>query len=206
MNYVEMQVGSHGTGMSEAVAATEKMGLDAGLSKKEALRLRLLAEELLGMIRGITGDEDEDFKADYRAQQEGKSYSLILEGEIVYTKEIRKALLAVSSTGENAAAKGFMGKIKDMIATSFLPKEDGTNGLAGISVGLMSLGSPTGYGSDDNMTWSMRQYVDGIRNTAGEEAKEAWDELEKSITASIADDVSVSIKGTKVTISVSKTF
>jgi hypothetical protein len=37
-------------------------------------------------------------------------------------------------------------------------------------------------------------------------AKEAWDELEKSIVASIADDVSVYIKDSHVKIEITKKF
>ena len=39
-----------------------------------------------------------------------------------------------------------------------------------------------------------------------EEAAEAWDELEKSIVANLADDVSVKIEGSYVQIAITKAF
>ena len=68
MNTAEIKINTHGVGMEEALSATEKLGLDCGLSHKENLRLRLLAEELIGLMRGITGNVE----AVYRASREEK--------------------------------------------------------------------------------------------------------------------------------------
>jgi len=199
MEFMEFTVSGNGHGVREAVTATEELGKSAGLGRKESLRLRLLAEELLGMVQSITGN----LEAKYRAEQDGNDYRLMLYGSVDLTKEMRKTFLSVSSTGKNEAARSFMGKLRDMITASLLPREDGASAF---SMGLMSLGSPTGYAAGENLNWSLSKYSDGVRNTAGESAKEAWDELEKSITASIADDVSISIKGTNVMVTVSKKF
>ncbi len=56
MKTPEILVSSFGAGMAEALEATEKLGADSGLGRKEILRLRLLAEELIGMMRGIAGN------------------------------------------------------------------------------------------------------------------------------------------------------
>ncbi|MBR0133150.1 MAG: hypothetical protein IJM14_08760 [Lachnospiraceae bacterium] len=199
MEFLEFTVSGNGHGVREAVTATEELGKSAGLGRKESLRLRLLAEELLGMVQSITGN----LEAKYRAEQDGNDYRLMLYGSVDLTKEMRKTLLSVSSTGKNEAARSFMGKLRDMITASLLPREDGASAF---SMGLMSLGSPTGYATGENLNWSLSKYSDGVRNTTGESAKEAWDELEKSITASIADDVSISIKGTNVMVTVTKKF
>lgn len=199
MNFAKMTVFSNGKGVKEAVQATDKLGQEAGLERKELLRLQLLAEELLGMMQSIAGEVE----ADYKVEQEGKGFSLTLDSTIELTKEMRKTLLSVSSTGENAAAIGFMGKLKDMINAALLPSE---NGPSGLSMGLMSMGSPSSYATSDNLEWSMSEYVSGVKNTQGKDAEAAWDELEKSITASIADDISIRIKGTNVRIMVTKKF
>ena len=52
----------------------------------------------------------------------------------------------------------------------------------------------------------MVEYVNGVKSSQGADAEAACDELEKSITASIADDISIRIKGTRVVITVMKTF
>ena len=54
----------------------------------------------------------------------------------------------------------------------------------------------------------MALYKEDIKNHADEsaEASAAWDELEKSIVANIADDIKVKIIGKKVEMIVSKAF
>ena len=50
-------------------------------------------------------------------------------------------------------------------------------------------------------TWSMIKYEDALSNREkanDDSAKEAWDELEKSVVAKVADDVKVSIRGRMV--------
>ena len=199
MNSVEMMVFKDGKNIKEAVQATDKLGQDAGLSNKEVLRLQLLAEELLGMMQSIAGEVE----AKYRVEQEDKHFNLILDSALDMTKEMRKTLLSVSTTGENTAAKGFMGKLRDMIYSAMLPSETGPSSM---SMGLMSMGSPSAYSTGENLKWSMTQYMAEMRKTDAEEAKGAWDELEKSITASIADDISIRIKGSNVRITITKTF
>ena len=51
--------------------------------------------------------------------------------------------------------------------------------------------------------WSLRKFEDESKKDT---ENETWDELEKSIVANIADDVSVKIVGTSVEIIVSKAF
>jgi hypothetical protein len=52
----------------------------------------------------------------------------------------------------------------------------------------------------DNPMWSLRAYTEGIQDGADtdEQKKEAWDELEKSIIANIADDVQIGVMGDRV--------
>ncbi len=197
-----MNVSSNGLGISEALQATEQIALEAGLEKKETLHLRLLAEELFGMLRSVVGD----LEAQYTCDAQGKSFALHMKGTVPMTVETKENLIALSASGQNAAAKGFMGKIRDMIATALLPTNEGPSLLA---MGLMSMGSPTGYRvGSGGYEWSMLQYKTGVEGKAAEDdgAQIACDELEKSIVASIADDVKVSVKGSDVEIIVYKAF
>ena len=45
--------------------------------------------------------------------------------------------------------------------------------------------------------WSMRRYENVVSSKLGQDeaAREAWDELEKSVVKNVADDVKVSIRG-----------
>lgn len=194
-----IRIDEKGTGIKDVIAMTEKLGEDSGLSHKQSIHLRLMAEETLGMVRSIAGEVGAEF---YIEQKDGE-YRLVTDSQVDITKEKKKTLLSASTKGVNAAAKGFMGTLRDMISTALLPREEGPSGL---SVGLMSLGSPGSYGTDGSYSWSMTKYAEGVKNEGTEDAKEAWDELEKSIVASIADDVSIYIKDSHVKIEITKKF
>ena len=195
----EMIITGSGEGMDKAVSETEQLGFTSGLNPKQCLHLRLLAEELVGMMQSVAGKGE----ARFTAEQRENTYTLELSAHVDMTKEMRKNLIDISSKGENAAIKGFMGRLKDSIAAAFLPSE---NGPSGMTVGLMGLGSPSGYANDDSYSWTMSQYVNGVKKSQSEEAKEAWDELEKSIVASIANEVTVYIKDSQVRIIITKVF
>ena len=202
-----IRITSQGLGRKEALAATEKAGLDSGLERKQILRLRLLAEELVGMLRGVAGD----MEADYWLEQKDREFILHLGADITMTREMREQLLAVSTSGENANAKGFMGKIREMIAAALLPRESRPL-LTGLSLGLMSMASNSSPSAQqaaaEAFRWSMKQYKDTVSSelSESEAAKAAWDELEKSIVASVADEVSVCVTGSHAEISIFKSF
>ena len=200
MNTETIIVNNEGQGMKEALSMTEKLGQNQGLSVKEQLHLRLLAEEVFSMMRTIT----HDVEADYHVEYEGKSFRIFLEAEVdELTREMRKTLLSVSSSGENSAVHGFLSKLKDVIGSVLLPEDEGPSMF---STGLISMGSPSGYHSEGMYEWSMEQYRAAIKAEQGEDAEDAWDELEKSIVANIADDISIFIKKTDVKIEIKKAF
>ena len=196
-----MTVKSSGGGMSEALAVTENIGTEMGLDKKSVLRTRLLAEELFGMLRGIAGDVE----ATYWLEAEDKQIEMHMKADVKMTDDMKEQFLAASSSGKNYAAKGFMGKLKVMIADVLLSMKE----MAPYSMVKTVSYDPTGgVGGETVSVWSMMAYKDEVRKqmTASKEARDAWDELEKSIVANIADDVKVKIVGKNVEIIVYKTF
>ncbi len=198
MKTKDFTVDSRELGMDEALRATEALGADCGLTRKEILR-RLTAEEMYGMLRSIAGEIADVFWIEH----EGKSFALHLDTELALNKQTRKQLLSVSSTGKNEAAKGFMGKLRDMIAANMLPKDSAPSV---ISLGLIGLGGLDDYGVE-NYDWSMQKYKEEIaRIEQGETARKEWDELEKSIVANIADDVRIHIVGSSVKLTITKSF
>ena len=54
----------------------------------------------------------------------------------------------------------------------------------------------------------MEAYKEALekRKETEEEAKEAWDELEKSIVANLADEVKVAVRGDNVELVIDKSF
>ena len=190
--------------VEKALTATEKFGKDSGLSRKEILRLRLLAEELFGLMRGIAGD----VAGYYRVERESMNFMLHLRASVSLTKEMRQQFAAVSST-DKSAPKGFMDRMRDMIGVMLLPTETGTESAA--PEGVMGLGmslSEIRQAQNTPYQWSMNKYKTELSHSKEQssESSEAWDELEKSIIANIADEIGLNIIGSSVEITVVKEF
>ena len=196
-------VSDHGQNMNDALQMTESWSIQKGIDHKQSLHLRLLAEELFGIQRGIA----KDVEASYWLETFDSRYELHLRFRPIMTKEMRKQLLAVSTSGKNEAAKGFIGKLQDMISAKMLPSESSlTNLKSDLMEGVWSANS-IGV-TDATYEWLMTEYRSEIEGHRKEslEAKAAWDELEKSIVAKVADDVKISIKRYTVEIVIFKTF
>ena len=191
---------------TRALLATEKQGEECGLSMKQKLRLRLLAEELIGFIRSLTGDVD----ALYWIDRQGSTFILHLKADdIIMNKEVREELLSAATSGKNSAAKGFMGKLRDMVASVMTPSAQGPSVLSGLSLGMMSTSSPVGENAGmSSYIWSLNNYREKVGENAGTGAEfdEASEDLERSIVANLADEVVVSIVGAKVQVDITKAF
>ena len=179
-------------GVKEALAMTEKLGVDYGLERKPVLHLRLLAEELFGMMRGIAGN----ITSEYKIIAEDRKFELHLKSDIKMTEEVREKLIGVSSSGKNAAATGFTGKIRVMIAEVLLSIREAAPYAV---INTASAYSPV---------WMMSDYKTEVQRNADKDktAQQAWDELEKSVLAKIADDIKVGVVGNSVEIIIYKEF
>lgn len=203
MKTENITINSRGQGIEEALAMTESLGTESGLAEGEKLHLRLLAEELLGMLRSVAGE----VSADYWIIQEEKKFELHMQSEVSLTDEMREQLISASTSGENAAGKGIMGKIRLMIEDVFLSRSMEAVITSGLAMSLMSSASATGQSSGaDAYLWSLNQYKKEVEAKRMKDEGEAWDELEKSIIAKIADEVTVWIMGSSVEIIVYKAF
>ena len=197
-----IKVNSQGEGITEALTMTEGIAQACGLDKKQSLQLRLLSEELFGMLKGIAGEVE----AAYWLIEDKKSFELHMKSDISMTDDMKKQLIAASTSGKNDAARGFMGKIRVMIA-SYLSttKEALPYAMMNAAIAYPMTGMAA---SDTSMMWSMEGYRDIVTEQmkSNDDAKEAWDELEKSIIANIADDIKVKVVGSTVEIIVNKSF
>lgn len=184
--------------LSGVLTETEKAAGYAQLDKKEAGRLRLLAEELIGMLPELL-----DFsKGTFWIESNGKSIELhtSLTPDELLTSKRRDELLTVSKSGKNFAATGIMSKIK-LAATFMLLDYNQVSKYAPqiYDDAYLYLGTTK---NTELISWSLADY----RHNAEEKKGEPWDELEKSIIANIADDVLVSVDGKTVEIIVKKAF
>ena len=194
---------SNGEGMEEALRQTELCAQAYDLKGKDALHLRLLGEELMGMLRAVTGEKV--YK--YWIEENDSCFELHLSTETLMDLDKRDKLLSLSTTGYNAADKGFMGKIRSLIDILSTPESAGIPSV--MELGMSDLaGESSLWLAASTATWSLNSYKNGIEQhmAADSEAVEAWDELERSIVGKIADEVSVALRGGNVEMIIYKSF
>lgn len=198
MKTKDIYIGNNGTGRDEVLSEAEKYAQENGFSKKEGIRIRLLSEELMGMVEAIAGQ----FFAYFHIEGGSKKYKLIVNAKVNMDSRIRNELLEASSRKKNDAAKGICNKLKDIFEMYML-------GCREVLRDQNYYDMYYGYGlSDVNdlnsvSIWKLSDYKNNVNvknNT------EDWDELEKSIIANLADDVSVGIKGDDVELIVTRTL
>ena len=168
-----------------------------GFNKKQTLQLRLLCEEMDGMLPNIIDDFSGDFWIEY---EDGvcKVNARIEIPELTIKK--KEELIAVSKSKKNALAVGIGGKIRSAIENFFLADKKGNcDNLSN----MYGLDAEYGFCLDTSLIWSLRAYKSTVKQ---EENEETWDELEKSIIASLADDVIVGVKGKQANVVIVKKF
>ena len=184
-----IHVTNNGDGVSEAIKQTELVCAFKSLSKTDSIHLILLAEEMLGMMKALTGEQEADFWID----DDNNDFHLHLKAETPRNTEMRKKLLSASTSGENIAAKGVMGKIRDLFNRIVEPTEGPvpTEYASGWSSAGLSTAEAAAvaknYSAMSVNVWSLNRYK------ASQASGEEWDELEKSIIANIADEVEIGI-------------
>ena len=185
-------VSSKGSQIEKALDQVEKVASYKGLTGKNALHLRLLTEEMMGLMRSITGEAEGQFWI----EDEDGVYELHLQATTRMNTSKREKLLSTASSGKNESAKGLMGRLRDFFDRG--ADED----IAGFTSPLF-LSSTYEHSTTPTLDWewSMMEYENALSarvNRQEAAALEAWDELEKSVVARVADDVKVSIKGRTV--------
>ena len=186
-------VSSAGGQIENALKQAEKVAAYKGLSGKNALHLRLLTEEMMGMMRSITGET----KGQFWIEDEENVYRLHLLVNTSMSLEKRDQLLAASTTGKNEAARGLMGRLRDFF-------DQGADVSALPLYHIEAMGENTNTPLD--WEWSMIEYENMLRVRADkdEKAREMWDELEKSVVTHVADDVKVAIRGRQAEMTIIK--
>lgn len=187
-----------GLGLENILTEVEKVTAYNDLQKKEALRIRLLAEELVGMLPELI----KNFEGCFWLQNNENQYELHVELSVgSLSKEKKEQLISVSASKKNAAASGFMGKIRDIAENMLLFSDEPSRSS------LFENEYLYGYDVADvhyNYAWSLDNYVEQQRRE--KKPENDWDQLEKSIVAKLADDVIVGVRGKKVEIIIKKQF
>ena len=198
-----IEVNSAGEGINEALYQAEMVAQSYHLPHKDALHLRLLSEEMMGMLRSVTGE----IAADFWIEEEDGVFGLHLSTSTHMYYQKKEELLSLSTSGKNAAAVGFMGKLRSIMETATMPEYADSPDI--ISMGFAAAGTPGSYWLGASITdWTLSTYRAQIEDHKGEneDVKEAWDELERSIVAKLADEVSIGIRGNDVEMVIYKKF
>lgn len=188
-----------GTRDLEAILVeSERVAEYNGLSHKQALHLRLLCEEIDGMLPNIIDEFDGEFWIEF---EDGVCKVNISIHIPEFNSEKKEELIDIANNKKNSAAVGIVGRIRDSIENLLLDKTR-MKALA-LSSGTFGLGTGYSEGVDYSYLWRLDEYRRAVKK---EEQTEAWDELEKSVIASAADDVIVGVKGRKADIIIVKKF
>ncbi len=200
-------VSNSGAGMEKALNETERFSEYEKLSHKAGIHVRLLAEEMLGMVRAVAEPTQSVFWIDGNSRE----VRLHLTSRAEINLDKREELMSVSTSGKNISAVGIMGKIREMVEIGLqnydeTGKIEAKSGIPMLDYGAMGGEDPVMLQS--MYTWSLQKYRDSVEEAKeeNEEAAEAWDELEKSVIANIADDVQVGIMKDTVEMIVYKSF
>ena len=207
-----IRIDNSGKGLEKALSETERVASYLKMDKKEALRLRLLTEEALGMVYAAAGTFHGSF---YIEASENRDCRLHIETDEHIDFDTKQELISVSSSGKNESEKSFMGKLfslmergmHDFEEVNRLQIEYGGTPLMFGSLGVYETGSAAIPG-----VWSLAVYRENLQaemekqDMSSETMEEAFDELEKSIVASIADDVKVTVKSNHAEIVIEKQF
>ncbi len=171
-------VRNDGAGFNDAFAETEQFAQQI-LDAKQTRQLCLITEEMLSLVRSVTGD----LNAEFWLENEGRAFILHLLSRQTLGNTQRGELIRSSSTGQNEAAKGFLGKLREIYEAA------------------MSVGADVDryYSESGNPS----QAAD-ITDTVIDEPK--WDKLERSVLLSLADDVKIGIRRHLVELTVAKEF
>ena len=180
------------------LAESERVAEYNGLTHKQSLWLRLLCEEVDGMLPNIIDDFDGELWIEFENGVAKVNVSILIPE---FNTEKKDELIAVASNKKNAAAVGIVGKIRNAIENLLLNDEV----IDAMSISTSTYALSSGYvdGINHAYLWRLEEYRLSVKK---EDDGEAWDELEKSVIASVADDVVVSVKGKRAQIVIVKKF
>lgn len=177
---------------------SERVAEYNGLSHKQSLQLRLLCEEVDGMLPNIIDDFEGELWIDFEDGVCKVNVSIQIPE---LNTEKKKELIGVAKNKKNAAAVGVVGKIRNAIENFFLSEQTAE------AFALPSGGDAYTLGYSDSLDFTYQWRLNEYRSAVEKEARtEAWDELEKSVIAAASDDVIVGVKGKRAQIIIVKKF
>ncbi|MBQ8967445.1 hypothetical protein [Ruminococcus sp.] len=157
---------------------TDKLSKANELNDKQAMHMRLLVEETICMLPEILQYGDGTFWIDNFYQK----YEIHLR---VRPNDVDSKVNGVVRSSDPFLKKGILRRICAAFDRAVNEGRDKK-------------------GTMDN--WSLLSYIDSVKQSGKNKNLDAWDELEKSIIANLADDVTVSTVDDEIEVVVIKEF
>ena len=173
-----IEIRNSGSGQEKALAETEKAAAWCELTPTETLRARLIAEEMMSMIRSLSGEVNACFWIECGE----KVMSFFLTTSILMNAVTRTELISASTNSENDAARGFLGRLRDFFERAMLSG-------AGSYVFTDSMAEQPLPPPDAQVVYDP-----------------GWDHYERSILKNAADEIRIGIRGNQVEMTVKASF
>ncbi|MCR4903565.1 MAG: hypothetical protein K6A23_11955 [Butyrivibrio sp.] len=204
----ELNIVTNGDDINEVLDEAESFAKNLKLNVKQTMHIRLLTEEIMVLVNQLTGEPD--MRLSFRGDAE--KCCIHLEIDTWLDNTTKNNLLSVSKSGVNESAKGFLGKIRDSIENILLMSDKDIIGSEAYSNDfvMMGLSVNSSFVLDTHINgtefWTLQDYRERVENDKedSDEARFAYEELEKSVLANLADDIKIGIKGTHVEVDIIK--
>ena len=164
-------------GFFDAVEEAKKVAEYTGLNQRDSIRLQLCTEEVLSLVRSITGE----IKASFWIESDGPQYELHVSTKTAMDMGKRMDLLSVATSRKNEAAKSFLGMLRDIFEETMVCEVKQGNDIPS-------------------------EAIDDVVNRVIVCTDAEWDRYEHSTLKKLADTIKVSIRGGAVELTVSKKF
>ena len=172
-----INIDNQGNGFDKTIAETQKVAVYEELDHKDSLHLQLCAEEMLSLVRSVTGE----MQASFWIETEEKTFRLHVSTKTALSKEKRAQLLGAATSGKNEASKSFLGHLRNAFEQAMA----------------------TDKGPGDNLP---EEVLDDLVNHTIECTDPEWDKYEQSTLRKLANTIMISIRGDAVDMTVVKIF
>lgn len=159
------------------------------LGARQSEKLRLIGEELLGMVGGMLDVESGRFWI----EKDGDDYTVNLAARTIVGVRAKEILNSASKNTEYRGLTGLVRKAIDSMAQMYRDSGAGYDMTAQIDSALAG----TEPISDDELAWSLAKYTESVERDA---KADSWDELELSVLRKTSKDIVISYRNDRADI------
>ena len=175
--------------MKDLLAEVDRFTETRSLTKKERIRIRLLTEEAVGVLKATVKEGKGELKIESTENEYVISFAIDTP---CISDDSKEKLIETSSGNKNEFYQGFTGKIRQAIEwLTNTDKYTAANAApAGYSMGFIDTSRGT--------QWSYQQFKKDITT----DNKDNWDELERSVLSKLANEILVGVSEHTVSLKV----